>query len=109
MGTKVKKQSIAEQLAELSNPRPVCYHPDQEDLDDLTAAKVCSFSHEEQDEFKEHENYEDGVSSRQLGSRRRLKYLEEEDVKYAGITISRKEFDSEFDGELNYTVYMYKC
>ena len=93
----VKRQSLAEQLAELSNPRPISYHPDQEDLEDLTAAKVCGFSHEE--EAGEREIEAPTSSGSRLGLRRRVKYLDEEDTKYAGKAVSRRDIDAERDGK----------
>ena len=98
MGTKLKKRSLAEELTELSNPRPLAYHPDLEDLDDLTAAKVCSFSGEEEEELDIK-----GASrgKKPIRSRRKVKYLDEEDVKYAGRAISRKDLDEDiYNGEL---------
>ena len=89
---KVKKQSLADQLAELSNPRPVSFHPDQEDLEDVTAAKVCTFDAEESEKEQE---IRGGAAQ---GRRRRVKYLDEGDAKYAGKAISRKEFDAVYEG-----------
>lgn len=96
-----KKQSLADQLAELSNPTPVTFHPDQEDLEDVTAAKVCSFDGEE--ESREDQEEEEGrggaVRLGGRGRRRRVKYLDEDDAKYAGKVVSRKALEAEYDGE----------
>lgn len=100
---KVKKQSLAEQLAELSNPRPVSYHPDQEDLEDLTAAKVCSFSYEEEAREREVEPAAT-AGVRRPGTRKRAKYLDEDDAKYAGRAISRKDFEVDDDSESGLTI-----
>ena len=92
----MKKLSLADQLDELSNPRPVTFHPDQEDLEDITAAKVCSFDEEESEEDREIR----GGAAQGSGRRRRVKYLDEDDAKYAGKAISRKELDTEYEGKL---------
>ena len=98
-----KKQSLAEQLAELSNPRPVSYHPDQEDLEDQTAAKVCSYSYEE--EARERRvKAASAAGAKRPGTRKRARYLDEEDTKYAGRAISRKDLDVEYDSEYGCTV-----
>ena len=88
----MNKQSLSEQLAELSDPKPLSFHPDQEDLEDLTAAKVCSFSYEEE------EGEEDGEKGRRTRGRR-VKYLDEEDAKYGGKTVTRKHLEMAFDGK----------
>ncbi len=81
--SKTKKlKSLSEQLKDLSTPQPVSYHPDQEDQDDLTAAKVVDFSYEEE------------PWSLQKGT----KVVEEfdDDPKYSGRAISRRDLqDSE--------------
>lgn len=87
-----KKQSLADQLAELSNPTPITFHPDREDLEDVTAAKVCSFDAEEESE-------EGRGAVRGSGRRRRVKYLDEDDAKYAGKAVSRKMLEAEYEGE----------
>ncbi len=83
--SKAKKlKSLSEQLKDLSTPQPVSYHPDQEDQDDLTAAKVVDFSYEEE------------PWSLQKGT----KVVEEfdDDPKYSGRAISRRDLqDSEGD------------
>ena len=99
----VKKQSLAEQLAELSNPRPVSYHPDLEDLEDLTAAKVCSFSYEEEAREREVE-VAAATDAKRPRTRKKARYLDEEDTKYAGRAISRKDLDVEYDSEFGRTV-----
>ena len=93
-GKAKKKPSLADQLAELSNPTPITFHPDQEDIEDVTAAKVCSFGGEE-------ESSEGGIGGavRGGGRRRRVKYLDEDDTKYAGKAVSRKELEAEHEGE----------
>lgn len=91
---KVKKQSLADQLAELSNPRSVTFHPDQEDIEDVTAAKVCSFYEEEESEEIQ------SVTVQGSGRRRRIKYLDEDDAKYAGKAVSRKDLDAEYESKL---------
>lgn len=91
----VRKPSLSEQLAELSDPKPTSFHPDQEDLEDITAAKVCSYNHEEEDSERNKEHGGRGRASR----RKAIKYLDEDDMKYAGKTISRKELETEYDGE----------
>ena len=87
-----KKQSLADQLAELSNPTPITFHPDQEDLEDVTAAKVCGFDGEE-------ESSQEGRGGGGRGRRRRVKYLDEDDAKYAGKSVSRKELEAEYESE----------
>ncbi len=40
MSRKRQKRSLAEQIAELSTPKPALFHPDEEDLGAESAAKV---------------------------------------------------------------------
>ncbi len=81
--SKTKKlKSLSEQLKDLSTPQPVSYHPDQEDQDDFTAAKVVEFSYEEEP----------------WSSKKRKKVVEEfdDDPKYSGRAINRRDLqDSE--------------
>lgn len=93
-----KKRSLADQLAELSNPTPITFHPDQEDLEDVTAAKVCSFDSEEESS----EGGRGGGAVRGSGRRRRVKYLDEEDTKYAGKAVSRKDLEAEYESRCEF-------
>lgn len=94
-----KKRSFADQLAELSNPTPITFHPDQEDLEDVTAAKVCTFDAEEESEEGRGELQGANSAVRGSGRRRRVKYLDEDDAKYAGKPVSRRELETEYEGE----------
>ena len=40
MSRRSKKLSLAEQIAVLSTPKPAAFHPDQDELESETAAKV---------------------------------------------------------------------
>ena len=86
-----KKKSIAERISLLSNPKPASFHPDEEFLEDETAAKVCDFT------------YEGGNDRVRLPSAagvmraRAKKGIELDDPKYAGRIVSRK--DLEFEGK----------
>ena len=80
-----RKKSLAEQIASLSTPKPVSYHPDHEFLEDDTAVKVCDFSYDLEEEGRE-------LERRIKGARRRFGDLEE-DPKYAGRVVSRKELE----------------
>ena len=87
-------QSLSEQLRELSNPRPAEFHPDQDDWDLLTGARVTSGHAYDGDEIAAEEG---GVASRRhmrtrSSSRIRKRQLElEDDPRYAGRPVSRKE------------------
>ena len=94
MSVRGKKRSLAEQLAELSNPKPVIFNP--EDNTDTTP-KIC--------EFDEYEAETDTFSSSNSPvKRRRLRgatVLEiEEDARYSGRAISRKDLEQLEEGEL---------
>ena len=93
MSVRGKKRSLAEQLAELSNPKPVIFNP--EDNIDSTP-KIC--------EFDEYEAETDAFSSSNSPVKRRRRgatVLEvEEDVRYAGKAISRKDLEQLEEGEL---------
>lgn len=94
--TKKSKKSLSEQLEELSTPKPVSYHPDQEDQADLTAAKVVEFAYEaEEQEPRRHK-------------RRKLLLQGEEfdnDPKYSGRTVTRSDLQDNSEG--NSTLWLY--
>ena len=99
--------SLAEQILALSDPKPAAsFHPDQEEfLVDDTAAKVCDFTYEEEgagDEGEGEEQVVRGLRARQR-QRRRLKGpaldLGEEDPRYAGRVVSRRQLEAEEGGE----------
>ena len=94
-----KKRSLAEQLALLSTPAPASFHPDEDDLADLTAAKVETWAPltprpsayftlrllpSEVCDFE----YDEGAGA-VLTSR--LRRLASEDPRYAGRTVGRRE------------------
>lgn len=83
------KKSLADQILALSNPQPASFHPDEEFLADETAAKLCDFTYEEEAESS---------PSLNVVKRRKRKGLElvEEDPRYMGKVVSRKEL--EFQG-----------
>ena len=77
------RSKLAEQISELSNPKPASFHPDEDFLGDETAAKVCDFT------------YEAGQLPpvRSVILSRARKGIELDDPKYAGKVVSRKELD----------------
>ena len=79
------KKTLAEQILALSDPQPASFHPDEELLADETAAKVCDFSYER----------EGGEEARVGVGVRRKKRLGpvEEDPRYAGKVVSRKDLE----------------
>ena len=82
-------KSLSEQLRELSNPRPAEFHPDQDDWDLLTGARVTSGHAYDWDEIAAEEG---GVASRRHMRTIRKRQLElEDDPRYAGRPVSRKE------------------
>ena len=87
--------SLAEEILALSNPRPAAsFHPDEEFLQDETAAKVCDFAYE-----AEGDRVGSPSSERRARSGRKRRRIElEEDPKYAGRVVSRKELE---DGKLS--------
>ena len=83
MSKSKKSKSLSEKLAELSTPKPVTYHPDEEELADVTAARVCDFSLDDEPV--------------QLNPKRR-KIADEfaDDPRYSGKAVSRRDLqDSE--------------
>lgn len=85
-----KKQSLAEQLAELSNPKPAIF-PEDVTLED-DAAKVC--------DFDEYEAIDVTPPVRTSTRRSRSDACLDEDPRYAGRAISRKDLEEFEDGEL---------
>lgn len=83
------RESLSKQLQELSNPRPTEFHPDQEDWDHFTRARV-SQSRTYDDEGKL--SGSSGRSSRVRSSKARKRVSElDSDPRYAGKPVSRKE------------------
>ena len=82
--------TLSEQLAELSTPKPVSFHPDEDELADLTRAKVCDFPTESDEHFV--------VEKKKSKSR---KYFDEfeDDPRYAGKAVARKELTGSEEGE----------
>ena len=97
-------QSLSEQLRALSDPRPADFHPDQEDWDLLTGATL-SQSRTYSDVGRSAEK--GGVSTRRsrASSRKRLAELED-DSRYAGKPISRKELGYEQSGMFSSSVFV---
>ena len=85
-----KKQSLAEQLAELSNPKPAIF-PEDVTLE-ADAAKVC--------DFDEYEAIDVTPPVRTSTRRSRSDACLDEDPRYAGRAISRKDLEEFEDGEL---------
>ena len=75
-----KASSLSEKLLELSDPRPTEFHPDEDDWDLLTGAKI-SRAHSEEAEV--------GVAP--VRSRGRARLLAEEDPRYGGKPVSRRQ------------------
>ena len=93
------RSKLAEQISELSNPKPASYHPDQEFLEDDTAAKVCEFTYEA-------EVSNDSPPSRsRMRSKARRKGIELEEQKYAGKVVSRKDLEAEIEGEFHMILF----
>lgn len=90
---------LSEQLRELSDPRPVEFHPDQEDWDLLSGSKLTqSRTYEDEGKLLCERR---GVSTRRSKPRRR--FLESEvDPRYAGKPVSRKQlYWDEREGEVS--------
>ena len=83
------KPTLSEQLAELSTPKPVSFHPDEDELADVTAARVCDFRNEDDEHFV--------VVKKSTGR----KYFDEfeDDPRYAGKSVARKELVGSGEGE----------
>ena len=86
------KKSLTEQIAELSTPRPASFHPDEEELSDLTAAKLSEFTYEE-------ERGDDKFTP----ARGHIKFRSEleDDPKYAGKRVSRRDLNDYFQGMMD--------
>lgn len=85
-----KKQSLAEQLAELSNPKPAIFPEDV--ILEADTAKVC--------DFDEYEAIDVAPPVRTSTRRSRSDACLDEDPRYAGRAISRKDLEEFEDGEL---------
>ena len=86
------RSKLAEQISMLSTPKPASFHPDQEFLEDATAAKVCEFTYETEIGH-DLPPFRSRVRSRP--SRIRMEF---EEPKYAGKVVTRKEL-AEIQGE----------
>lgn len=86
------RKSLAEQISSLSDPKPTTsFHPDQEFLGDDTAAKVCDFTYEDDPSVSPTPR----VRSSRAGARIKRHLELEEDPKYAGRVVSRKELEAD--------------
>ena len=83
------KKTLSEQILALSTPKPVSFHPDQDFLEDDTAAKLCDFSYEQQEEE------ERSLPQTRAKIRRRHGIEPDEDPKYAGRVVSRRELEGQ--------------
>lgn len=85
-------RSLSRQLQELSDPRPTEFHPDQEDWDEFTSARVSqSRTYHDEGEVRKI-----GVATARVSSskpRKRTAQLEF-DPRYAGKPVSRRELYS---------------
>ena len=102
-----KKKSLAEQILALSTPQPVpTYHPDQEFLGDDTAAKICDYHYEEQQARSPSPADVSGTRTKRKGGVGVGLGLEE-DPRYAGRVVSRRELetDSAKEGTRAYCLY----
>lgn len=100
MSLRGKKRSLAEQLAELSNPMPALFNP-EDDID--TTPKICEFDEYEEGTYASFASSNSPVRCASAAKRRRRGVLvleAEEDARYAGQTISRKDLDQLEEGEL---------
>lgn len=84
------RSKLAEQIAELSNPKPASFHPDLEFLEDHTAAKVCDFTYEADG---------DDLTRSEMRSKPSRMGMEFDEPKYAGKVVTRKELEAEVEGE----------
>ena len=100
MSLRGKKRSLAEQLAELSNPKPALFNP-EDDID--TTPKICEFDEYEEGTYASFASSNSPVRNASATKRRRrdAPVLEaEEDARYAGQTISRKDLKLLEESEL---------
>ena len=100
MSLRGKKRSLAEQLAELSNPKPALFNP-EDDID--TTPKICEFDEYEEGTYASFASSNSPVRNASATKRRRrdAPVLEaEENARYAGQAISRKDLDQLEEGEL---------
>ena len=93
--------SLSEQLRDISDPRPVEFHPDTEDWNLLSRAKL-SQSRTYSDEGESRPIKKRGVSSRRINRTKRLLEVCESDARYAGTPISRKQL-------YEYGMYVVTC
>ena len=94
--SEAKAGSLSERLSELSNPRPVEFHPDQDDWDLLTAARLSRHSGVDLDRASDgNRGRERGVRTLARASSRHRRLLEREDEpRYAGKSVSRKNLEA---------------
>ena len=92
------KKSLVDQILALSNPQPASFHPDEEAFQDISAARLCDFTYEE-----EGEKSPSNLKQRSSCARRRgLDLEEEDDPRYAGKVMSREELESEHSGSSSF-------
>ena len=90
--------SAIEQILDLSNPRPAEFHPDEEDWDLLSGAKLSqSRTYDDEGRFARRK----GSASSRSGTKRRL-LDSESDPRYSGRPTSRKQLYGSSPGECVY-------
>ncbi len=94
---RLRSKSIAEQISGLCDPKPIPFHLGVEELQDETSAKVCDFAYEEEDE-PESESSTPSSRARHGANqtiRDRMGASFEDNPKYAGEVVSRKELEED--------------
>lgn len=89
-----KALTLSEQIALLSDPRPRCFDPDEAERDHLGYAKLCDFECDSDDEPR----------TQQRSVLRDNVVQWDDDPRYAGRPVSRKELEEEEgeeDGDLD--------
>ena len=79
-----QRLSLAEQIAQLADPRPSSFHPDEDERDQLGAVSL-SYAREDSE----------GDDSGHVQQRSSLRVSWEDDPRYAGRPITRKELEQD--------------
>ena len=88
---RLRSMGLAEQVLSLSDPKPISFHPDEDFLNETTAAKVCDFTYEEESDSV------DAKTWTKARIRARKADLDD-DPRYVGKVVSRKVLEAGIKG-----------
>ena len=88
-----KRLSLAEQIAQLADPRPSNFHPDEDERDQLGAVNLNYAREDSEEEDSDH-----------VQQRSSLRVSWEDDPRYAGRPITRKELELDDQDKEEYSI-----